>query len=47
MLTLLLLNPMVSLVMMLATILSLSMMIVLVRVNTRRRPGLVLGNAGH
>jgi len=45
--TLLLLSPMVSLAMLLATILSLSMMIVLVRVNARRRPDLALGNNRH
>merc|ERR1719318_1120878 len=46
-LTLLLPSPMVSLSMLLATILSLSMMIVLVRVNARRRPDLALGNNRH
>merc|ERR1719318_639908 len=46
-LTLLLPSPMVSLSLLLATILSLSMMIVLVRVNARRRPDLALGNNRH
>merc|ERR1719318_1163732 len=46
-LALLLPSPMVSLSMLLATILTLSMMIVLVRVNARRRPDLALGINRH